>query len=355
MSELPNEMRAAILHGKQDVRIENVPLPVLLPGELLLKIEAALTCGTDLKVFRRGDHATMLKPPCPFGHECAGTVVALAGETGSRAHRDVPAFEIGTRVVVANSAPCGACYWCQRAQENLCADLQFLNGAYAEYLRVPARFVERNTYLLPEDLAFEEAAMTEPLACVLHGLEELAPQAGERAAVIGLGPIGLLFVALLKARGCKVIGVGRHAPRLELARKLGAHSVLDADTDDRWVATLKTSEKLDLVIEATGLPEVWSLALNLVRRGGRVNLFGGCAEGSRVELDTRRLHYDQLTIRSSFHHRPADIQAALKAIAAGVIKPREFISEEKALEELPTLFKEMLTAKRQVKALIRMT
>jgi len=356
MNELPGEMRAAVLYGKEDLRVERVPLPELQPGEMLLQIGAALTCGTDLKVFRRGYHAAMLKPPCLFGHECAGTVVANRvglGGAGLRARPGAPLFNLGDRVVVANSAPCGSCYWCQRAQENLCEDLQFLNGAYAEYLRVPARFVERNAYLVPAGLSFEEAAMTEPLACVVHGLEETAPKSGERVAVLGLGPIGLMFVALLKARGYEVVGVGRHAPRLELARKLGAHEVLEADAENKWLDSLKAAGKLDVVIEATGLPDVWRQALDLVRRGGRVNLFGGCPEGSCVQLATRRLHYDQLTILSSFHHRPADIQAALQAIATGVIKPREFISEEKTLEELPALFKEMLSSKRQVKALIR--
>lgn len=345
MSDLPAEMRAAVLYGKEDVRVERMPVPRPGPGELILKIAAALTCGTDLKVFRRGYHAAMIKPPSVFGHECAGTVAALGHGTTR--------FGLGDRVVVANSAPCGACYFCQRAQENLCGDLQFLNGAYAEYLRVPARFVEKNACLVPAQLPLESAAMTEPLACVVHGLEETAPRTGEHVAVLGAGPIGLMFVALLKARGCKVTAVGRHVARLDLARALGAEQVLEADATGAWAAQLRQSALVDVVIEATGKPEVWTQAIDLVRRGGRVNLFGGCPDGAQVPLDTRRMHYDQITLFSSFHHRPADIRAALDAIAAGIVNPQAFITEQHPLERLPDLFREMCVKKRQVKACIR--
>lgn len=345
MSDLPAEMRAAVLYGKEDVRVERIPVPQPGPGELILKVAAALTCGTDLKVFRRGYHAAMIKPPSVFGHECAGTVAALGEETER--------FALGDRVVVANSAPCGVCYFCQRAQENLCADLQFLNGAYAEYLRVPARFVNKNVCLVPAKLPLESAAMTEPLACVVHGMEETALRAGEHVAVLGAGPIGLMFVALLKSRGCKVTTVGRHATRLGLARTLGAERVLEADDAGTWCELLKQGALVDVVIEATGKPEVWKQAIDLVRRGGRVNLFGGCPDGTQLLLDTRRMHYDQITLFSSFHHRPEDIRAALEAIAAGIVDPQAFITEQHPLERLPELFREMCVAKRQVKACIR--
>lgn len=341
-------MRAAVLYGKEDVRVERVPVPALKPGDVLVKVGAALTCGTDLKVFRRGYHAAMIKPPSVFGHECAGTVVSARPSASGKLR-----FKPGEHIVAANSAPCGACYFCQRNQENLCADLQFLNGAYSEYLVIPARFIEKNAYAIPENVSFEEAAMTEPLACVVHGLEETNPMPGERVAVLGLGPIGLMFVALLKTRGCEVVGVGRHAPRLNLAGKLGADLVIEADLENRWLPELKKGAPVDVVVEATGLPEVWHHAIGLVRRGGRVNLFGGCPEGTQVSFETRRMHYDQITIFSSFHHRPADIRTALDAIAQGVVRPNDFITEERKLDELPALFKEMLASKRQVKACIR--
>lgn len=340
-------MRAAILYGKEDVRMETIPVPPVGAGEVLVKIGAALTCGTDLKVFRRGYHATMIKPPSVFGHEFAGTVSEVGLENGQR-----PRFRVGERVVVANSAPCGMCYFCARGQENLCDDLHFINGAYAEYLRVPARFVEKNTHRVPDHLSFQEAAMVEPLACVVHGIEETAPRKGDVVAVLGLGPIGLMFVALLKHRGLTVVGVGRHEPRLAAARALGADEVLDADEKGEWMKTLRHWSHLDVVIEATGRAETWEQSVHLVRKGGVVNLFGGCPAGSKVTLDTNRMHYDQITLKSSFHHKPSSIRAALEAIAQGVVQPKQFITDEKPLEELPAILKSMLHSKTMVKTCI---
>jgi L-iditol 2-dehydrogenase len=338
-------MRAAVLYGKEDVRVESIPVPKPGPGELLLRIGAALTCGTDLKVFKRGYHARMIRPPSVFGHECSGTVV----EKGEGVTR----FSEGDRVVVANSAPCGNCYWCRREQENLCENLEFLNGAYAEYLKVPARFVEKNTHAIPNDLSFRAAALVEPLACVVHGVRETAPRKGDLAAVIGLGPIGLMFVALLRSQGARVIGIGRHQVRLDLARVLGAEQVIDSEHKKDWVQEVSAQQKVDLVIEATGRPEIWEQAVSLVRKGGTVNLFGGCPSGTTVTLDTNRIHYDQLTLKSSFHHRPAAVREALDAITSGVISPEHFVTDEKPLEELPDLFRRMVRSKSMVKTCIR--
>jgi len=342
---IPITMRAAVLYGKEDVRVESLPVTAPGPGEVLLKIEAALTCGTDLKVFRRGYHAAMIVPPSVFGHECAGVIAACGAGVEAR-------FAPGTRVVVANSAPCGACAFCVRGQENLCVDLHFINGGYAQYLKIPKRFVEKNLHALPAGLSFEAAALTEPLACVAHGVETLAPKYRERIAVVGLGPIGLFFVALLKTLGCHVIGVGRHAVRLDAAQKLGAAEVLEADPDGKWLEKLR-GDAPDSVVEATGLPEVWEQAVRVVRRGGQVLLFGGCPAGTTVTLDTHRIHYDQITLRSPFHHRPRDVKVALAALAAGEVPAAPFISGERPLADLPALFREMLAAKSQVKICIR--
>lgn len=340
-------MRAAILYGKEDVRLETIPVPRVGAGEALVKIGAALTCGTDLKVFRRGYHATMIKPPSVFGHEFAGTVVEMVPEDRHR-----PKFKPGDRVVVANSAPCGMCYFCGRGQENLCEDLHFINGAYAEYLRVPSRFVEKNMHRIPDHLTFAEAAMVEPLACVVHGIEETSPRKGDVVAVLGLGPIGLMFVALLKDRGVTVIGVGRHAARLAAARALGADEVIEADEAGDWMKGVRHWAHLDVVIEATGRAETWEQAVQLVRKGGVVNLFGGCPAGSKVTLDTNRVHYDQITLKSPFHHRPSAIRAALEAISQRVVQPRQFITDEKPLEELPAILRSMLHSKTMVKTCI---
>src|SRR5580704_3952222 len=186
-------MNAAVLYGKEDVRLESVAVPSIGPGELLVRVRTALTCGTDVKVFQRGYHARMIVPPAVFGHELAGDVVAVG--------KDVTRFALGQRVVSANSAPCEACYFCQRGQQNLCEDLLFNNGAYAEYIRIPGRIVERNTYEIPPHVSYQDAALVEPLACVVRGLEETGIRPGDTLAVMGLGPIGTMFVRLGKVFG----------------------------------------------------------------------------------------------------------------------------------------------------------
>jgi len=342
-------MLAAILHGKEDLRVERVALPRAEAGDLLLRIEGALTCGTDLKVYKRGYHAAMLTPPSRFGHEMAGTVVELGANAASDTS---PGIQIGERIVVANSAPCGSCAYCRRRQENLCDDLKFLNGAYAEFIAVPERFVRRNIWRIPAQLPFSVAAMTEPLACVVHGLHETMPRAGDTAAVIGLGPIGLYWIALLKHAGCRVIGIGRRAARLAAAQALGAETI-ETDASGAWVDKARALGDMDVVIEATGQPAVWEQAVALVRKGGVVNLFGGLPAGTRVSFDTNRLHYSQITLKSSFHHRPAAIKAALDFLAAGVVPAAPFISGSRKLAELPELFREMCASQEAVKTEIR--
>src|SRR5437868_7085394 len=197
-------MKAAVLYGKEDVRIEEIAPAPLQPGEVRVQIEAALTCGTDLKVFKRGYHAKMIVPPALFGHELAGIISEVR-------HKK---WKLGDRVVVANSAPCGTCFFCRHQQDNLCDNLLFLNGAYAESIVVPARIVEKNMLHLKPHTPFRDAALTEPLACVVQGLEDTKLAAGERVLIIGAGPIGLMFVALAKHLGCEVIVADRREVRL---------------------------------------------------------------------------------------------------------------------------------------------
>ena len=225
---------------------------------MLVRVRAALTCGTDVKVFRRGYHARMIQPPALFGHELAGDIVAMG--------REVRGFQVGQRVVAANSAPCGECYFCRRGQENLCEDLLFNNGAYAEYIRIPERIVEKNMYEVPEHVSYQDAALVEPLACVLRGLEETGVRAGDTIAVIGLGPIGMMFVRLAKAvYNARVIAIGRRQTQLDRARRMGAdETVVNCDGADVIgpVREMTGGRGADVVIEAVGLPEVWQLAIS---------------------------------------------------------------------------------------------
>ena len=343
-----NTMQAVVLYGKEDVRLEQVPVPSPKSGEVLIKIQSALTCGTDLKVFRRGYHARMIRPPALFGHEFSGIVL----ESGP----GVTQWRPGTRVVAANSAPCRSCFFCQKNQMNLCEDLLFVNGAYAEYLLLPDRLVRENLLEIPEHLSFQAAALTEPLACVVRGIEAIQPQAGETAVLLGAGPIGLMFAKLLLHAGVRTFLVGKGKERLETAKRMGVESTFDLDelTDPLETVRQQTLESKgpDLVIEAVGRPEVWTQALALSRPGGRILLFGGCPEGTQVPLDTQQFHYGERSVCSVFHHTPEAIRKSLQLISEGVIDPKYLITQEAELQELPGILRRMLSEKLALKTAI---
>ncbi len=331
-------MMAAVLYGKEDLRMEKVPLPQAGPGELVLRVGAALTCGTDLKVYRRGYHAMMLKPPIPFGHEVAGVVT----EVGA----GVAQFREGDRVVALNSAPCDACFFCQHGQQNLCEDLLFNNGAYAEFIRIPARIVEKNTLPVPDGVPLEHAALTEPLACVVRGLEESGAKAGDTMVVIGAGPIGLMFTHVAALTGTKVIAVVKREDQIAAARLFGASEVVQVSAVEDVIAATRTltpgGRGADIVIEAVAVPETWEWAVDMVRRGGVVNFFGGPASGTKVQLDTNRLHYGDITLKASFHHTPATCRTALGLVTSGRFKCADYITGRAGLEDVPEIFAQMM-------------
>jgi L-iditol 2-dehydrogenase len=333
------------------VRVEDVALRPLQPGEVRIQIEAALTCGTDLKVFKRGYHARMIVPPAVFGHELAGTISEVAGN-GANDQGRVNSFQVGERVVVANSAPCGHCFFCQQDQENLCDQLLFLNGAYAESIVVPARLVQKNLLRLEPQTQFRDAALVEPLACVAQGVEEAKLHAGQRLLVLGAGPIGLMFVALAKHLGCVVAVAGRGERRLRAAHALGADTVFDVGNHSD-MNVIPLDAVFDVVIEAVGQPATWEAAARLVRKGGTVNFFGGCPAGTTVSLDTSRIHYSNLTLLASFHHTPKTIRRALEFIERGVIRAADFVDGECPLTMLPELFQSMAAGNHAVKTLVR--
>ena len=346
---MKHSMQAAVLYGKEDLRLESVPRPCAGPGELVVRVAAALTCGTDLKVYRRGYHARMLKPPVPFGHEVAG-IVEEAGEG--------TAFTAGDRVVVLNSAPCGQCFFCRKGQSNLCDDLLFNNGAYAEFLRVPARIAAKNTLLVPQSLPLEHAALTEPLACVILGLDEANVTAGDTLAVIGAGPIGLLFVHAAALAGLRVIAVVKHRHQAQLARELGAaETVMLPAGGGNPVQTVREltegTRGVDIAIEAVATPETWEWAVDMTRKGGTVNFFGGPPAGTRVSLDTNHLHYSGITLRASFHHTPETVRRAFALIAEGGFQSDLFLTRRAVLGDVVSVFQDMHSgAQRGIKTVI---
>jgi len=341
-------MTAAVLYGKEDVKIEQVPIPTLDEGEVLVKVQVALTCGTDLKVYQRGYHARMIVPPALFGHELAGVV----SEVGP----GVRGFKPGMRVVALNSAPCGACFYCSKHQENLCEDLLFNNGAYAEYIRIPRRIVEANMLAIPRQISFEEAAIVEPLACVLRGLHETKLEIGDSVAVIGAGPIGLMFVQVAKLSGCNVISVVKRDSQVAAARRAGANTVVQiTKVDDPVQAVRKLTPDgrgCDVVIEAVGRPQAWEWTIDMVRKGGTVNFFGGCASGTTVALDTQRLHYNELTLKATFHHTPETVRKAFSLICERKINGTDYITGEAPLSRLQQVLRHMLNRNGDIKTAI---
>lgn len=342
------QMTAAVLYGKEDVKIEKVPIPRVGDGEVLIKVQVALTCGTDLKVYQRGYHARMIVPPALFGHELAGVIE----EIGS----GVRFFRKGQRVVALNSAPCGQCFYCSKHQENLCEDLLFNNGAYAEYIKIPRRIVETNMLSVPANVTYEEAAMVEPLACVLRGLHETNVEIGDTVVVIGGGPIGLMFIQVAKLTGCNVIAVVKRDSQVAFAKKLGADEIIQItqvqDLVDAVRALTPDRRGADVVVEAVGRPEAWESAIEMVRRGGTVNFFGGCASGVKVKLDTNRLHYSEVTLKATFHHTPEAVRKAFALIAEKKIRGTDYVTGEAPLSKLNNVLRHMLNRNGDIKTAI---
>jgi L-iditol 2-dehydrogenase len=270
--------------------------------------------------------------------------------------RGVAAFRPGDRVVALNSAPCGECYFCRHDQENLCDNLLFNNGAYAEYLLIPARIVAKNTLRIPAGISFEHAALTEALACVVRGLDECAPRSGDTIAIIGAGPIGLMFMHVAQLAGLHVIAVVKRDEQVEAARRFGASEVVQISAVPDPIAAVRAltphRRGVDLAIEAVATPLAWQWAVEMVRKGGTVNFFGGCAAGTKVELDTNRLHYNNITLRASFHHTPAAARKAFDLIVSGKFRCSDTITSRAPLSELNRVFRRLMNRAGDIKTAI---
>ena len=322
-------MRAAVLHGPGDLRIEAVPAPEPGPGELVLDVRAALSCGTDVKSVRRG-HPSIAAYPSRLGHEFAGVVSAVGPGVVTAAP--------GDRVFCGNSAPCGACRACARGRESLCEDLLYLLGGFGEQVLVPARIVERNLHRVPRRLELQTAALAEPLGCVVHALDAVEVAAGDRAAVLGAGSLGLMLCALLASAGAEPIVLDPHPGRLAVAQRFGAAETLEAvrgPADAERVRALTGGRGADLVVEAVGRPEAWELAVAMAAPGGTVSLFGGCARDSSFTVPTARVHYDQVTLIGTYHHAPRYLARALEILTEAAWPWPELCGPVIGLDALP--------------------
>ena len=342
-------MKAVLYYGPGNIKYEETRIKPLSKGEILVRVMAALTCGTDVKTFRRGHPVLIKNIPSGFGHEFSG-IVERIGE-------DVKNVKVGDRVVCANSAPCGECFYCKKGEYNLCENLDLLNGAYAEYIVIPERIVKKNTLIIPDSLPFEKAAFCEPLANVVHGAERTEIKPGQSVGVIGIGPIGLMFARIAKLKGARVVAAGRNPQKLKLAEEFSyADEVVDLKKYPNPEKIFKefSDEKrgLDVVIECVGLPEIWELAFSCVRPGGTVHFFGGCKSGSKVSFDTTKMHYGDIKLMSVFHHTPKYFRQALDLIASGEVEVEKLITAELPLEKVEYAMQEHI-AGNAIKFLIR--
>lgn len=338
-------MRALVLHGPGDLRLEEVPAPEPSPGEVILAVERALTCATDAKMLRHGAHPALPSLPARFGHEACGTVAAVGD--------GVPGIAVGTRMVAANSAPCGACPPCLRGRPSLCEDIVYLSGAYAEFLLVPARITKRNLLPVPAGLPPERAAMVEPLACAVRGVQRVEAGQGDEVVVLGGGVQGTLIAGLLAARGCRVTLCDPHDDRRARAARFGAARTFDAPRDtaaiDRLRAAHGEGRGPAAVVEAVGRPQTWESAIALARPGGEVLLYGGCAPGTTVSLPTFPLHYEEISVRGTYHHTPEAVREALALLAAGESPYEDLLGDEIGLDEVPAVLSMQSGLKRPVR------
>ena len=328
---MPESMLAVRFYKPGEVKAEQVPIPQPGTGELVIKSSVALTCGTDVKMFKRGH--PLAKPPQIMGHEFAGTITAIGAA--------VDKFKVGMRAVSANSAPCNKCFYCLRHQPNLCEHLDesivgfTWPGAYAEYVRIPERIVRQNTFQVPNEVGLESVASLEPLACVVHGWDLLDPVPGGVVVIIGGGPIGLLHVQLARVNGAKRVALCDIVKdRLDEASKIGVDATINSANENlvNRVMDLTDGKGADIVVEAVGRRETWEAAPPLARKGGTVLLFGGCPSGTAVSFEAEKIHYGELNVQGAFHHTPSAVQRAFRLIVSGQVSIKPLISHEMPLE-----------------------
>jgi L-iditol 2-dehydrogenase len=342
MSE-KRSMKAAMFHGPKTVILEETAVPSISNDEVLVKIKAATTCGTDRKLYLRTDkYPAYFNPPSIFGHEVAGEIYEIG--------KNVKGYEIGQPVFVHDSAPCLKCYYCKIGRHSLCENITWNWGTWTEFLRVPKEIVQSgNMVLIPKNLSFAEAALTEPLSCVLMGVERSNIGLGDTVVINGAGPIGLFWTNLVKNKGAKIIQVDLKQERLDLAKKLGADIILNASEEADIIQAVKNNTDegrgADVAVEAVGYPETWESTIRMARKGALVNLFGGPPPSSSITVNTALLHYNELTLMGVFHTTPRYVQASINLLAHRKIETDIFITETLKLDDLDKILENLVEQK----------
>jgi L-iditol 2-dehydrogenase len=325
--------RAAFLLAPGDVEIREIPVPKPSRGQVLVRVECALAGGTDRKAFFRGH--PQIPMPGPFGHRYAGRVAAIGDSA--------PPFEIGQPIMGVHSAPCLNCDLCRKGRQHLCPDVmkEKVLGAFGQYLCIPAPVARQNLFARPDHLEPDHAALLEPIACVVHGLRQIDWRGVDSVLVIGLGSMGLLFGQLLPGKTqATLIGAGRGAARLELARCLGFKPVFDVGRGP-LSELLQAKDRFDVVIECTGRPDGWEAAFERAAPGGQILLFGGLQKGTSFSVDTYRLHYEEIRILGDFHFAPRDVAEARERLLTGDLELDPLISGCLPLDRLPEVMRRL--------------
>jgi len=340
-----NSMRVAMWYSNRDVRIEEMPIPQIGCGELLVRVEACGICGSDVMEWYRLDRA-----PLVLGHEIGGQIVTV-GEGIER-------YQEGDRVSAAHHVPCNTCHYCLSGHHTVCDTLRQTNfdpGGLAEYIRLPAINVDRGVFLLPDEVSYEEATFIEPLACVLRGQRLAQMQLGNSVLVIGSGIAGLLYVQLARTLGAgRVIATDINKYRLEAAQRFGADTTFYAEEDlPARLRQVNQGRLADLVIVCTGAVSAINQALKSVERGGTILLFAPTDAGVTIPISINELFWrNDITLTTSYAGSPADYQAALELIRADTIPVRQMITHRLGLTETGLGFQFVTDAQNSIKVII---
>jgi L-iditol 2-dehydrogenase len=326
-------VKVARLYAPGDLRVEDLPVPEAGPGDLVIRVRTCSTCGTDAKIFRFGHHHISL--PRVLGHEVAGEITVVGPE--------VSGWSVGDRVQIIAAIPDGVCFFCRRGQHTVCEDLESIgyqyDGGFAEFMRVPAKVLAVDgVNRVPEHVPFEEASLTEPLACVLNGQELAQVGEGDVVVILGAGPIGCLHVRLARARGAStVVLVDVNQGRLDLAARAEPDVSIDSTKDDPIDAVRKMTEGrgADVVITATGVGQAQEQAIEMAAPRGRVSLFGGLPkDNSTIRFDSNLVHYGELSVFGAYGSAPRHNREALALIADGKVRVDDLITHRMPLADV---------------------